>query len=185
MRLARVVGCSFVLVLPVVLGACGGGGGSASSTTTTEAHARPTAAGPQPATQMICNDEGVSAIATTLGVKAVDITDPTWSDFTYTCDYVYPAGARMRLTTKELDDVDVAGRYYDQLGEQFGISEELQGIGDASFTTNDGNIVVLKDTTVTVIDVSRLPDQFGVPPSNHVDTAINVAATIMTCWIGT
>ncbi len=48
----------------------------------------------------------------------------------------------------------------------------------------DGSVVVRKDYKVLLIDVTKLPPQFGVPPASRGDVAINVAETIMGCWSG-
>jgi hypothetical protein len=151
----------FALVL--VLGACGGSAKPSGSPTTQEQEPGSTAhvvkaagADPSASAQMICADEAVKDISSVVGVNTVSISKPTWIDHTYSCDYVYSGGTRMKLSVKELDDEAATTKYYDDLGKTLGHKQNLQGLGQGSYTTNNG-VVVRKDYKVLTVDVSRMP----------------------------
>jgi hypothetical protein len=194
MRVRFILPCVFVL--GIVLAACGGSSSSgkpaASGATgggsgTTVHVAKVASATPSKSAQMICEPEAVKEIADgATGVETIKKVKGTWDETNhiYSCDYVYPNGAVMKLSVKEMSSVDETTAYFNQLGQQLGHVKDQYGVGQGAFVTNNGSLVVRKDYKVLLIDVSKLPANFGVPPDTRQHVAVNVGATIMTCWTG-
>ncbi len=176
--------------LALVLASCGGSSKSASSdaTTTTAASghvAKQASNVPSVSAKMICEDEASNEIYNSAtGVKTIAALKPTWVDHVYSCDYAYPAGASMKLSVKEVSNTDETTAYFDSLATKLHKSRVLQGVGQGAFQVKDGSVVVRKDYKVLLVDVTKLPANFGVPSASRGDVAINVATTIMSCWSG-
>ena len=132
---------------------------------------------------MICSDEAKKDLAGVVGIDTIQPLAPTWKDHVYACDYVYPNGARMTLSVKELSSPDETTAYYDSLAQKLGKKDELQGLGQGAFTTTNGSIVARKDYKVMLVDVSHLPQQFANLGARG-DIALQVVTTIMGCWTG-
>jgi len=140
---------------------------------------------PSVSAKMICEKEAEDDIyESATGVKTVAPFKPTWVDHVYSCDYVYPAGATMKLSVKEVSSEAETTAYFDSLVTSLGKKKDISGLGQGAFQTENGSMVVRKDFKILVIDVSKLPASFGVPAAPRGDVAINVAATIMGCWTG-
>lgn len=193
---------ALLVVVALVLAGCGGGGSSKSSPTTNSpttktpsgkttkeqpttepGHvAKAAAADPSASAKMVCEPEAINDIAEVLGVKTTQPMKPTWVDHVYSCDYVYPNGT-MTLSVKELSNADETTAYFDSLQQKLGKGQDIQ-LGQGAFTTRDGSTVVRKDYKVLVVDTTKLPANFGVPPDTRENVGINVAYTIMGCWTG-
>jgi hypothetical protein len=133
---------------------------------------------------MICETEAQNDIYdSATGVKTVSISTPTWIDYVYSCDYVYSGGARMRLSVKEVSSEAETTAYSDSLATKLHKTDAQVAVPGA-FQVQDGSVVVRKDFKILLVDVTKLPAQFGVPPASRGDVAINVAVTIMGCWVG-
>jgi hypothetical protein len=188
--------------LALLLAACGGSSGPSASPTTSQGSsttaapsasgsgstvhiARPVSADPSVSAKMICETEAENDIyEQATGVKTVSISTPTWRDHVYECVYNYPGGARMTLSVKELANVEETTAYFDSLATKLGKTKSNLGIGEDSFQVRGGSAVVRKDFKVLLVDVTKLPAQFGVPTESPGDAAINTAQAIMGCWIG-
>jgi hypothetical protein len=179
-----------------LLAACGGSssnsgspGTSSSPTTsggsgTTEHVARLASNNPSVSAKMICESEAADDIYDqATGVKTIKPFKPTWVDHVYSCAYVYPNGAVMRLSVKELSSDAETTAYFDSLAQKLGKAKDRPEVGKA-FTTRNGSLVVRKDYKVLLVDVSKLPASFGVPADPREDVAVNVGVTIMGCWTG-
>ena len=174
--------------------ACGGSSKAASGTstttvgsvTTTTGHvAHPAAANPSVSAKMICETEAQNDIyQSATGVKTVAAFKPTWIDHVYACDYVYPGGAVMRLSVKEVSSADETTAYFNSLATKLGKTKDIPNLAQGAFQVKDGSVVVRKDYKILLIDVTKLPASFGVPAAVRGDVAINVAETIMGCWSG-
>jgi hypothetical protein len=183
----------FALLVVVPLAACGGSSKPSSSATTpstaaasgTTAHvAEPVSANPSKSAKMICEDEAETDIyEQATGVKTVAAFKPTWVDHVYSCDYVYPDGAKFTLSVKELANAEETTAYFDSLATKLHKTKDVV-IGQGAFEAENGSVVVRKDFKVLTVDVSKLPANFGVPSATRGDVAQNVAATIMSCWTG-
>jgi hypothetical protein len=187
-----------VTVSLALLGAaCGSSakpGASPSSSTAATSPAGPTTSvhiakvaskDPSVSAKMICETEAQDDIyQSATGVKTIAAFKPTWVDHVYSCDYVYPGGAKMTLSVKEVSNVEETTNYFDSLVAKLGKTREIPGLGQGAFQVRDGSVVVRKDFKILLIDVTKLPAEFGVPSDKRGDVAINVAETIMTCWVG-
>jgi hypothetical protein len=168
------------VVLAGLLGA-GCGATSGSSPTTTRP---PLPAGPVPSaiTRQPCGKEARQQIASALGESAT-VSDPTWVDHLYSCTYQYPTGS-MTLSIKELSSWPQTLGYFGSFGAATGKTRDLEGLGQGAYQTTDGSVVVRKDWKVLRVDPTRLPAQFGVPPTGSVYVAVTVADIILGCWQG-
>jgi hypothetical protein len=134
---------------------------------------------------MICESEAANDIYNeATGVKTIKPFKPTWIDHVYSCDYVYPNGAVMRLAVKELSSPEETTAYYNSLAQKLGKVKDQPSLGQGAFTTKNGDLVVRKDYKVLLVDVSKLPAEFGVPADTRENVAINTGVTIMGCWTG-
>ena len=131
---------------------------------------------------MVCASEAQQELASSLGVTPTQVTTPTWVDHDYSCTYVYPDGS-FTLSVKELDSRGAHGRLLQRAraldGRQAGLA-----LAAGAFVTTNGSVVARKDWKVLFVDVSHLPPSFGNPPQDQKDTAISIAATILSCWSG-
>jgi len=173
------------------LGACGGSDQpSAESSPTTIATGDPAHVAnaatddPSISAKMVCAEDAQDDIYKgATGIKTTSVSEPTWEDHVYACDYVYENGT-MRLETKELSTLEETTEFFDEQAEKLGKTEDLNGIGEAGFSTENGSAVIRKDYKVLTVDVSDLPAQFGLPSAPRSDVAINTAFQIFQCWIG-
>ncbi len=156
--------------------------GSRPGTTTTRV---PLPAGKYPSaiSKMVCGSDAQHEIAEALGLKAVSISTPTWIDHLYSCRYEYADGA-FTLSVKELSSWGQTIDYFHGLGGQYGDTRSLGNLGQGAFSETDGSVVVRKDWKVLTVDITGLPDQFGVPPTSSSDIAVTVADVILGCWAG-
>jgi hypothetical protein len=144
----------------------------------------PASAEPSVSAKMICEDEVKDELAGLLGVKTIAPVKPTWKDHVYACTYKYKGG-ELTLEVKELVDRPATDAYYALLAEQLGKSEDINGLTpEGAFTTRDKSAVVRKDYKVLLVDISKLPPEFGNPPDARENIALNVASVIMGCWTG-
>jgi hypothetical protein len=189
-RLRLVVPVSVSIAL--ALAACGGSAKPSSSpttppgpTTTATGHiAKVASSTPSISAKMICEPEAQKEIYdSATGVKTVSVSKPTWVDHVYSCDYIYPGGARIRLAVKEMSSTAETTAYYDSLATKLHKTDAQVSVTGA-FQVKDGSVVVRKDYKVLLVDITKLPAQFGVPADSRGDVAINIAVTIMGCWVG-
>jgi hypothetical protein len=131
---------------------------------------------------MVCAREAQRDIARVLGVGA-SVTTPTWMDDTYSCRYQYPDGEFV-LTVKELSSWSQTLAYFAGLGREQGRTPTVPSLGQGSFQTANGSMVVRKDWKVLNVDISGLPAQFGRPPTSRGDVAVTIADLILACWSG-
>jgi hypothetical protein len=176
--MARFAALAVALVL---LGACGKSAATAPPTTALPAVI---AVGPDPSisAKMICAPETANTIATALGARPIRTPVATWVDHVYSCRYVFAGGA-MTLSVKELSRASETTAYFDQLAQTYGKRSTLQ-LGQGGFIANDDSAIVRKDYKVLRVDVTRLPAQFGRPPSPRSTFAADVAITVLGCWTG-
>jgi hypothetical protein len=175
-----------------LLAACGGGApvqsGSRITTplaTATTLTVAPAPAGPTPSAsaQLICSPEVQDDLGYTLGEKTTSPVRPTWSDHVYACDYHYADG-EISLSVKELSSAAETTAFYGGLSSRLGDTGSIPHLGQGAFTTRDGSVVVRKDWRVLLVDVSRLPAEFGSPQTSREDVAITVADVVIACWTG-
>ena len=182
---------SFVVLAALALptAACSGSSRTSSSptlaTTSSTIHVAKAAGNlPSESAKMICESEAQSAIyQSATGVQTIAPFQPTWADHVYSCDYLYPNGASMRLSVKEMSSTAETTAYFDSLASKLHKTKDVL-VGQGGFQVEDGSVVVRKDYKVLLVDVSGLPASFGVPAAPRGDVAINVAVTVMSCWTG-
>jgi hypothetical protein len=184
--------------LALLLAACGSSAKPAasppSSSATTTVPSGPTSSVhiakaasnvPSVSAKMICETEAEDDIyQSATGVKTTAAFKPKWVDHVYSCDYVYPGGAKMTLSVKEVSNAEETANYFDSLAAKLGKTRDVLSLGEGAFQAADGSVVVRKDFKILLVDVTKLPAEFGVPSDTRGDVAINVAATIMGCWVG-
>jgi hypothetical protein len=153
--------------------------------TLTTAHvAQPAAATPSKSAEMICSAEAQQEIlASATGVRTTAPVTASWNDHVYSCRYVYGTDA-MVLSVKELADKTETDDYFASLKQQLGVSRSVSALGDGGFVTTNGSLVIRKDFKVLLVDVAKLPQQFGDPPDTRDNIAVNVGSVIMGCWTG-
>lgn len=183
---------SAMLTAIVVLTAgCGGSSspapqakGPSGSTTVGAGHvAEPVGATPSKSARMICTLEAQQQIlADATGVRTTQPAVATWKNNLYSCRYTYGSSV-MVLSVKELANQADTDEYFASLGRRLGVSRRVR-LGQDAFVLRNGSVVVRKDFKVLLVDMSKLPQQFGLPVDSHENIALNAASAIMDCWTG-
>jgi hypothetical protein len=174
-----------MLAIVFALGACGSSGPSGTpgaTTGKTSVTYEPAGAFPSKSAKMVCETEVEEEIASALGMKATRVTKPTWRDHVYSCSLVYPKGSVV-LSTKELVDEKSTTDYFNGYKTKLGVAQNLYGLGQGAFIAKNNDVVVRKDYKVLLVDVQHVPQKF-VPAMTRQDVATNIAAVIMSCWVG-
>ena len=115
----------------------------------------PAGRSPSPIATMICKPKARGEIASALGEFAT-VSRPTWFDHLYSCRYRYPTGS-MVLSVKELSSWAQTKSYFRTLAKQMGISQSINGLGQAAIETSDGSMIVRKDWKVLLVNSAGLP----------------------------
>ncbi len=171
-----------VAVVVLVTAGCGGGATTSGSTSPTTEPPKPAGVLPSSISKQVCSSEAQSQINSALGETAA-VSHPTWVDRRYTCRYGYPTGS-FTLSVQELSSWPQTYAYYGSFATTMGKSRDLAGLGQASYQTSNGSMVVRKDWKVLFVDVAALPPQFGVPATSSADVAVTIADIILGCWAG-
>jgi hypothetical protein len=180
---------SWLVALGILLACATTACGSTSSASdsggrrTVDAPAPPAGTNPSASARMICATEAQAEIAGVLAQQTTRVTDPTWSNHLYRCDYVYPLGT-VTLSVKELDDDAGTTAYFDTLGTILGRLPDDVPLGQGAFQTPNGSMVVRKDFDVLFVDVHQLPEGFDAPGLTAADVASAIAITVLHCWQG-
>ncbi len=142
-------------------------------------------AGPTPSesAQMVCAPEAQKDLASALGATTTAVSEPTWADHFYSCQYMYADGT-MALSVKELSNKAETTAYFKSLRAQFGVSERLPGVAQGAFVTTNGSLVLRKDYKVLLVDTSRLAVPFGAGFKTQGQVAVGVGVTLLGCWTG-
>lgn len=173
-----------MIAIAIGLAGCSSSSSASRSPTTARAvAARPAGVDPSASAKMVCQTEARNDLAESLGVPVSQITTPTWVNHLYTCTYIYPNGS-FTMSVKELDNKAQTTAYFNALGALYGRRPEHLALGQGAFVTTNGNVVVRKNYKVLYVDTTKLPPAFGQPPQDPADSALSVAATIMSCWSG-
>jgi hypothetical protein len=174
-----------LVALAIALAACGSSATPKANPGTTAASTKFQKAGALPSitSKMVCAKEAQTEIGSNLGLTATRVTTPTWKDHVYTCTYVYPNGS-FTLSVKEMSDTKSTTDYFDAYKTQFGVAQNLFGLGQGAFIGKNDDVVARKDYKVLLVDVKNLPKGLGkfVPATTRSDAASNIAASIMACW---
>jgi hypothetical protein len=165
--------------LGALCAACGGSNDSStSSTTLLVTYGKD----PTDSAKMVCAPEAQTDLAAALGAKTTSVTTPTWTDHVYRCTYDYADGS-FTLAVKELPTIDDTVDFYNAEKSKHPVSQLLD-LGQGGFVSTDDTAVVRKDNKVLVVDVDKLPAQFGKPAQNRADTSTAIAVVILGCWTG-
>jgi hypothetical protein len=174
-----------VLVSVLSMASCGGStsAGSPNISPRATVHiAQAARAVPSASAKMICARHTQTELAAVLGARTTQPVVPTWTDHIYSCRYTYN-NAVMVLSVKELSSKTETDAYFTSLAHRLGQTGRLT-LGQGGFTTKNRSVVVRKDYKVLLVDISALPARLGGSPVSRGDIAVNVAATIMSCWTG-
>ncbi len=142
----------------------------------------PAGRNPSKIASMICRYKAIQDIDSALGETAT-VSNPTWVDHLYSCQYGYSAGS-MVLSVKELSSWTETDAYFQMLADQMGKTRSIPNLGQGTFQTSNGSLVVRKDWKVLLVDVAGLPSQFGTPPASAAEAAVTVGDVILGCWEG-
>jgi len=137
---------------------------------------------PTASAQMVCGPEGQTAVNAAFNLTGLVVTMPTWVDHLYSCTYQYPSGS-FDLSVKELPTIAATVDYFASTKAKLTGAQQL-ALGQDGFISSDGTSVVRKDNKVLVVDVSKLPAQFGAPPLSRTVASENIAVTLLGCWTG-
>jgi hypothetical protein len=174
------------LATALALGACGSSGSAAKPGSTkagsTPSTFQPASAVPSKSAKMVCSKEAQEDMASALGLHATRVTTPTWRDHTYSCTWIYPKGSFV-LSVKELVSAETTIDFFNAAKKRLGAAQNLFGLGDGAFIAKNNGVVVRKDYKVLLIDVKNIPANF-VPAMTRPDVATNIAAVVMSCWVG-
>jgi hypothetical protein len=184
---------ALALVAAVVLAGCGSSGSTAGSNTTPPTttvnqlssplweKAKPM---PSKSARMICQKEARAEIAASVGVKETSVTAGTWvkPQHLYSCTYVYSKG-KITLSVKEMSSEAETTAYFDSVKNKYGLTQQLQGLGQGAWILKNNDVVVRKDYKVLLVDVHAIPANFA-PSMTRSDVAVNIAVAIMGCWTG-
>ena len=187
-RVGAIVVAALVTVAVTAAG-CGSSPSSAVPTTasrpgtTTPRVPLPAGTFPSAISKMVCGSDARREIAAALGLKAQMISTPTWVNHLYSCRYQYADGA-FTLSVQELSSWAQTFAYFRGLAHNFGNARSLRNLGQGAFSETNGSVVVRKDWKVLTVDITGLPEQFGVPPTGSGDIAVTVADVILGCWAG-
>ena len=151
------------------------------STMAAGALAAGTAGSPSTAEKMICAAETRSTITKVLGLPNAPTSTATWRDHLYTCTYRLPMGTLI-VSVKQSSDPAAATAYFQTLRTTLGATETLDGLGQGSYGTTTGRVVLIKDNDTLTIDAARLPAVFGKQQSKRFDFAYELASDILGCW---
>jgi len=138
---------------------------------------------PSPQAEMVCLPEAQQDIQDIIGVVPTAVGPIQYANHTSTCRYAYPNGA-FTLVVQDLPNDITTTRTYEALAGKLGRVEKIDLPDAEAYTTNDGSIVLRRDTKVMLVDVTQLPGTFGNPPSPRGDAARLIMKAVLNCWVG-
>jgi hypothetical protein len=171
------------LAVVVSLAGCGSPHGASE---TNAALTGPQPAGPTPSEIALepCQSKAAGEIQAVLEEPGgAVVTDRTWVNHRYSCDYKYARGT-MVLSIKELSSWAQTYAYFAALGKSLHETTTLPNLGQGAFQVRNGSVVVRKDWKILLVNTTGLPSEFGVPPTSSSDVAVTVAFIILGCWAG-
>jgi hypothetical protein len=138
---------------------------------------------PSPQAEMVCAPEAQQDIQDLIGVVPTAVGPIQYANHTSTCRYAYANGA-FTLVVQDLPNDITTTRTYEALAGKLGKIDSIDLPDAQAFTTNDGSIVLRRDTKVMLVDVTQLPGTFGSPPSPRGDAARLIMKAVLNCWVG-
>ncbi len=85
-------------------------------------------------------------------------------------------------TVKGSGNPAAAKAYFTNHRATLGATETLDGLGQGSYGTKTGTVVLIKDSDTLTVDATRLPAVFGKEQSKRFDFAYELASDILGCW---
>jgi hypothetical protein len=138
---------------------------------------------PSATAQMICGPDIRSKVMQALTLSSLPSPRSSFSGQVYTCSYALPMGPIM-LAVAQSSSKAGAGAYFDRLRSSFGKTETLMGLGERSYGTDNGIVVVVKDDKTLTVDTTKLPPVFGDQGQKRTDLAYELASDVLGCWTG-
>jgi hypothetical protein len=138
---------------------------------------------PSDTARMVCGEDIRGQVSQVLKLPTPPKTDSSWADQLYTCTYRLPMGP-MVLSVKQSTGTVAAAGYFSKLRPTLGSTETLQGLGERSYGTGDGVVVVIKDNLTLKVDTTGLPKVFGADGQRRADLAYEIASDVLGCWTG-
>ncbi len=138
---------------------------------------------PSDTAKMVCSDDIRGQVSQVLKLSSPPKTESSWVDQLYTCTYRLPVGP-MVLSVKQSTGTAAAASYFSTLRPTLGSTETLQGLGERSYGTGDGVVVVIKDNMTLKVDTTGLPKVFGADQQRRSDLAYEIASDVLGCWTG-
>ncbi len=169
------------VLVSVLLALAAAGCGASTVVPSTEAP-QPAGASPSSIAKLVCQKKAITEIDEAIGENAT-VSDPTWVDHLYSCDYKYAKGIIV-LSVKELSGWSQTLGYFRSLAESLKKKMPIYDLGQGAFRGRDGSIAVRKDWKVLLVNVKGIPSEFGAPPTSSDEVALAVASVILACWKG-
>jgi hypothetical protein len=137
--------------------------------------------GPSAAAQMVCSEDIKDKVKQVLNLPATPAAHSTFADHRFTCTYDLPMGP-LTLAVQDSPSKTAAGMYFTSLRPTLGTTDTLIGLGERSYGTPSGTVVVLKDSQTLVVDATGLPTVFGAQHEKRTDLAYEIASDVLGCW---
>jgi len=138
---------------------------------------------PSRTAKMICGPEIRASVQEVLSLAAKPAVASTWVNKLYACNYALSYGPLV-LSVKQSTSDAAANTYFDQHRSTLGKTEKMIGLGERSYGTGDGVVVVVKDDKTLQVDARKLPAVFGPNDAKRADFAFEIASDVMGCWTG-
>jgi hypothetical protein len=136
---------------------------------------------PSAAEKMVCAAETHSIITEVLGLAHTPTSTATWRNHLYTCTYRLPMGTLI-VSVKQSSNPAAAAAYFQSSRTSRDGTKTLDGLGEHSYGTTSGTVVLIKDSDTLTVDATRLPPVFGKESSKRSDFAYELASDILGCW---
>jgi hypothetical protein len=194
-----------LLVLPLLLGACGGGSssspsarhtmsdgtvmsgktmGDSSSADPMSSDRRHGARAPSETASMICGEEIRGAVRRNLDLTKNPVGLHAWHRRLFSCTYQL-GGGELRLSVKDLDQPAPGQAYYEGLRKRLHGATAIRGLanfGFPAFETPQGDVVFIKDHKTLWVDATRLGAADLPKGATRQDVAYGVASAVIGCW---
>lgn len=138
---------------------------------------------PSATAHMVCAEETRATLSTMLAGAAVPPGTANWDDPVYTCTFTLPVG-RLVISVTEGADSATTSRAFTALQHRLGRTHDLLGLGQASYASSNGDVVLRKGHNILRVDATGLPAQFGRQQQKRTDFAYETASIILGCWTG-
>lgn len=144
--------------------------------------AMPVPDAPSPKAELVCQPEAQQEIQDLIGVAPTKVGPIQYANRTSTCRYDYANGS-FSLVVQDLGNDLVTTETYEGLAKKLGKVDAITLPDADAFSTKDGSVVLRRDFTVMLVDVTQLPATFGNPPSSRADAARLIMKAVLNCWV--